>query len=153
MSSKNGKEIDVNYYRKIRPRTYVVESETPHGKGETLQVERMNGIGTDEIVVWKCMGKYKAKRFSGSAYLHSFYPNGNASARTLRHPLCVGFFQRELEKAREKHMRLKTGLERREHAHSLTYARNRVRQLEKTVKLARLMWVLDDNIAEEGGES
>ncbi|WP_077663982.1 DUF3560 domain-containing protein [Rodentibacter caecimuris] len=58
----------------------------------------------------------------------------------LSMPESLEYFQFELEKAREKHQDLKEHPEKRSHAYSLTYAKKAVNELEKKVKLAKLLW-------------
>ncbi|MDX3904050.1 DUF3560 domain-containing protein [Pasteurella multocida] len=58
----------------------------------------------------------------------------------LSMPESLEYFKFELDKAKEKHKKLKDNPEKREHSYSLTYAKKAVNELEKKVKLAELLW-------------
>lgn len=58
----------------------------------------------------------------------------------LSMPESLEFFEFKLAQAKEKHQELKTNPDKRTHSYSLTYAKKAVNELEKKVKLAKLLW-------------
>jgi len=55
-------------------------------------------------------------------------------------PESFDFLSEKLEEAKVYHSGLKDGSIKKEHSYSLTYAKKRVNELEKLVKLATLLW-------------
>ena len=55
-------------------------------------------------------------------------------------PESLEYYRKELEAAKQYHIDLKTGVAPREHSYSLTYAKKKVNDLEKKVKLAERLW-------------
>lgn len=68
------------------------------------------------------------------------YWEAKASTINLSMPESLDFYEFELEKAKEKHLFYKNNPEKREHSFSLTYAKNKVNEVEKLLKLARRLW-------------
>jgi hypothetical protein len=58
----------------------------------------------------------------------------------LSMPESLEFFCVQLEEATEYHKALKNGSIEREHAYSLTYANKRVKDLQKSFDIAKLLW-------------
>lgn len=58
----------------------------------------------------------------------------------LSMPESLEYFQFKLAQAKEKHQDLKDNPEKRAHEYSLIYAKKEVKELEKKVKLAELLW-------------
>jgi len=58
----------------------------------------------------------------------------------LSMPESIDFFEFKLEEAKARHEGLKNGTIEREHSFSLTYAKKEVNEIEKKVKIAKLLW-------------
>lgn len=58
----------------------------------------------------------------------------------LSMPESVEYYEFKLEQAKAYHAGLKNGTIKREHSFSLTYAKNKVNELENNLKLARRLW-------------
>lgn len=63
-----------------------------------------------------------------------------ANTINLSMPESVEFYEFELEKARMKHEGLKDGTIERSHSFSLTYAKKEVNELEKKLKVSKILW-------------
>ncbi|AQW85579.1 putative protein (DUF3560 domain) [Campylobacter pinnipediorum subsp. caledonicus] len=70
----------------------------------------------------------------------SRYWEEKAAEITLAMPYCLEYFLDELEKAKEYHQGLKTGKYEKEHSYTLTYANKRVKDLDKKVQVATILW-------------
>jgi len=68
------------------------------------------------------------------------YWESRTSIVNLSMPESLEYFEFELEKAKMKHEGLKNGSIVREHSFSLTYAKNKVNEVEKLLKLAQRLW-------------
>ena len=58
----------------------------------------------------------------------------------LSMPESLEYFEFELEKAKAKHQDLKDNPSKRQHSFSLTYAKKAVNEIEKKLKIAKLLW-------------
>lgn len=58
----------------------------------------------------------------------------------LSMPVSIEYYELELNRARAYHKGLKDGSIEKEHSYSLTYARKKVKELEKKVELAKILW-------------
>ncbi|QLB12773.1 uncharacterized protein DUF3560 [Bisgaardia hudsonensis] len=58
----------------------------------------------------------------------------------LSMPESLEFFEFKLAEAKEIHQELKANPDKRAHSYSLTYAKKAINELEKKVKLAKLLW-------------
>lgn len=68
------------------------------------------------------------------------YWESKANIINLSMPESLDFYEFELEKAKEKHLFYKNNPDKREHSFSLTYAKNKVNEVEKLLKLAQRLW-------------
>lgn len=68
------------------------------------------------------------------------YWESKANTINLSMPESLDFYEFELEKAKEKHLFYKNNPDKREHSFSLTYAKNKVNEVEKLLKLAQKLW-------------
>jgi len=68
------------------------------------------------------------------------YWEAKANTINLSMPESLDFYEFELEKAKEKHLFYKNNPDKREHSFSLTYAKNKVNEVEKLLKLAQRLW-------------
>ena len=55
-------------------------------------------------------------------------------------PESIEYYEFMLEKAKIEHQKLKNGTTPRSHSFSLTYAKNKVNELEKNLKIANKLW-------------
>lgn len=62
----------------------------------------------------------------------------------LSMPESLEYFKAELEKAQQIYEGMKNGTIQREHSMSLSYARNKVKKLEKNLNFAKFLWEADD---------
>jgi len=90
---------------------------------------------------WNNMGKSvelseKAKEYESRVS----YWEAKASTINLSMPESLDFYEFELEKVKEKHLFYKNNPDKREHSFSLTYAKNKVNEVEKLLKLAQRLW-------------
>lgn len=72
------------------------------------------------------------------------YWRGRQQEITLSMPESLEYFKAELEKAQQKYEGMKNGTIEREHSMSLSYARNKVKKLEKNLEIAKFLWGVDD---------
>lgn len=70
----------------------------------------------------------------------SEYWADRANKIDLSMPESIDFFEFKLEEAKARHEGLKNGTIEREHSFSLTYAKKEVNEIEKKVKIAKLLW-------------
>jgi len=68
------------------------------------------------------------------------YWKSKADTINLSMPESLEFYEFEFEKAKIKHEGLKSGEIERSHSYSLTYAKKKVKELEKKIKLAKRLW-------------
>jgi len=68
------------------------------------------------------------------------YWQSRANIINLSMPESLEYYEFELEKAKAKHEGLKDGAIERSHSYSLTYAKKEVNEIEKKLKLAKLLW-------------
>lgn len=90
---------------------------------------------------WNRMGKSvefgnKAKEYEE----RSEYWEKQANVINLSMPESLEYYEYELEKAQANHQGLKNGSIKREHSFSLTYANKKVKELEKTLAIAKRLW-------------
>ncbi len=90
---------------------------------------------------WNRMGKSvefgnKAKDYEE----RSEYWEKQANVINLSMPESLEYYEYELEKAQANHQGLKNGSIKREHSFSLTYANKKVKELEKTLAIAKRLW-------------
>lgn len=72
--------------------------------------------------------------------MRSKYLEGSANTINLSMPESIECYELELEKAIHRHEGLKSGEIPRGHSYSLTYAKKDRNELEKKVKLAKIIW-------------
>ena len=68
------------------------------------------------------------------------YWESKAEQITLAVPESLEYFAEQLEEANSYHKGLKDGSIEKTHAYSLAYAKKEVNELEKKVKIAKLLW-------------
>ena len=68
------------------------------------------------------------------------YWAAKANSINLSMPESLEFYEFELEKAKAKHLFYKNNPDKREHSYSLTYAKNKVNEVEKLLKIAQKLW-------------
>jgi len=78
----------------------------------------------------------KAKKYEDRAE----YWERQSKVINLSMPESLEYYEFELENAKAKHEGLKNGTIERGHSFSLTYAKNKVNEIEKNIKIARLLW-------------
>jgi len=111
--------------------------------GEPIKVGHHSEKGHRKIIeqAWNNMGKSvefseKAKEYESRVS----YWESKANTINLSMPESLDFYEFELEKAKEKHLFYKNNPDKREHSFSLTYAKNKVNEIEKLLKLAQRLW-------------
>ena len=77
---------------------------------------------------------------AGAAESKAEYWEAKANEITLAMPGSLEYFRDKLEQAIDLHKGLKNGTVAREHAYSLAYAANAVKDLKKKVEIALLLW-------------
>lgn len=70
----------------------------------------------------------------------SEYWANRANKIDLSMPESIDFFEFKLEEAKARHEGLKNGTIEREHSFSLAYAKKEVNEIEKKIKIAKLLW-------------
>jgi len=68
------------------------------------------------------------------------YWESQADTINLSMPESIEYYAFELEKAKARHQGLKDGTIERAHSYSLTYAKNKLNEIEKKYKLAAKLW-------------
>lgn len=68
------------------------------------------------------------------------YYAGKEATINLSMPESLEFYEFELERLKKAHDGLKDGSIKREHSYSMTYAKKDVNEMEKKLKLAKLLW-------------
>lgn len=68
------------------------------------------------------------------------YWERRANTINLSMPESLDFYEFRLEEAQAKHQGLKNGTIEKSHSYSLTYAKKEVNEIDKKLKLARLLW-------------
>lgn len=68
------------------------------------------------------------------------YWQSKASTINLSMPECLEYFEYLLETAKKKHEDIKKGVIPRRHNYDLTYAKKEVNEVEKKLKIAKLLW-------------
>ncbi|OPA77359.1 DUF3560 domain-containing protein [Campylobacter pinnipediorum] len=68
------------------------------------------------------------------------YWEEKATEITLAMPESLAHFTDELEKAKEYHQGLKSGKYEKEHSYTVSYANKRVKELDKKVQVATILW-------------
>lgn len=79
-------------------------------------------------------------RVSENQLSKSEYWAERANKIDLSMPESLEYYQYLLEAAKEKHEGLKNGTIERGHSFSLTYAKKEVNEIEKKIKIAKLLW-------------
>lgn len=112
--------------------------------GEPVKVghhsERRHRKAIDDA--WRNMGK--SVELDGKAKEHeriARYWADRADTINLSMPESVDFYEHKLERAKEYHEGLKTGIYPREHSYSLTYAKKAVNDAQKNYDLAKKLWL------------
>lgn len=70
----------------------------------------------------------------------SEYWKSRANEITLAMPESVDFYTNELEEAKAEHLAYKSGEKKQEHSYSMAYAKKRVNEIEKKLKIAMMVW-------------
>lgn len=90
---------------------------------------------------WNRMGKSVAYSEKAGEYTsRANYWESKANVIDLSLPESLEYFEHQLTKARSNHEGIKTGKIPARHSYSLSYARKEVRELEKKVETAKLLW-------------
>jgi len=110
---------------------------------EPIKVGHHSEKGHRKIIdqAWNNMSK--SVEFSKKAAEYesrASYWETKASIINLSMPESLDFYEFELEKAKARHEGLKNGTIERSHGYSLTYAKNKVNEVEKLLKLAQRLW-------------
>lgn len=90
----------------------------------------------------------KMVEFSDKADYHrerAAYWEGKKNIINLSMPESLDYFQYELEQAEKTHQWLKDNPDKRPHAYALTYAKNKVNEIQKKLKLAKILWSDESN--------
>jgi hypothetical protein len=90
---------------------------------------------------WNAMGK--CVEYSDKAEAHDYkasYWAKKVETINLSMPECLEFYEYELEKAKQIHAGYKSGIIAKEHMYSMTYAKNKVNELQKNVEIAKKLW-------------
>ena len=69
------------------------------------------------------------------------YWEGKENVINLSMPESLEYYEHELERAMDRHEGLKSGDIQRDHSYSLTYAKNKVNEMEGKLKLAKRLWL------------
>lgn len=90
---------------------------------------------------WNRMGKCVEESKKAEAHQHKAeYWRSKASEINLSVPESLEFFEHQLEQATELHRQYKSKEREQEHSYSMTYARKSVKENEKKLKIARMLW-------------
>ena len=90
---------------------------------------------------WNRMGKSVAEADKAQDYeQRAKYWEAKAKDINLSMPESLEYYQFELEKAKAKHEGFKSGAIKKEHSYSLTYAKKEVNEIEKKLKIAKILW-------------
>lgn len=90
---------------------------------------------------WNALGKSVEMSQKAESYeSRAEYWAKKANTINLSMPESLEFYEFELKKAKAKHEGLKNGSIPRSHSFSLTYAKKEVNEIEKKLKIAKLLW-------------